>query len=172
MSLDYLVGGAVYGASLAFVAIAIPRSNRLILATVLTVAALAYVPFAIAADAGTGWVAAELAGAGIFAYVAMRGIRGSAWWLVAGYALHPVWDVALHLAGPGRGVAPEWYAASCLTYDLAVAAIGAIAILVGTHLTDSPARTARSVVLPLHAATCNCTVCTCAACRSMGACVA
>jgi hypothetical protein len=169
MSLDYLVGGAVYGASLAFVAIAIPRSTRYALATVLAVAALAYVPVALAADAGAGWVAAELAGAGIFSWVAMRGVRGSAWWLVAGFALHPIWDVALHLAGPGRGVAPEWYATSCLTYDLAVAAIVAVAILVGTHLTDVPvAASARTVGLPLRTPLCTCTECRC----TMGACAA
>jgi hypothetical protein len=169
MSLDYLVGGAVYGASLAFVAIAIPRSTRYVLATVLAVAALAYVPFALAADAGAGWVAAELAGAGIFSWVAMRGVRGSAWWLVAGFALHPIWDVALHLAGPGRSVAPEWYATSCLTYDLSVAAIAAVAILVGTHLTDTPvAIPARTTASPFRTPLCACTECSC----TMGACAA
>ena len=167
MSLDYLVGGAVYGASLAFVAIAIPRSTRYVLATVLAVAALAYVPFAIAADAGAGWISAELAGAGIFSWAAMRGVRGSAWWLVAGFALHPVWDVSLHLAGPGGGVAPEWYTTSCLTYDLAVAAITALAILVGTHLTDAPVRTPLTAVSPMRPSPC-----TCATCRTMGACAA
>lgn len=171
MSLDYLVGGAVYGASLAFVAIAIPSATRHILATVLAVAALAYVPFAIAAEGGVAWVAVELAGATIFSYAAMRGLRGSAWWLVAGFALHPVWDVALHVAGAGRSVAPEWYTTSCLTYDLAVAAIAAIAILIGTHLTDVPAR-ARAIALPLRPSTCTCTICTCATCRTIGACAA
>ena len=168
MSLDHLAGGAVYGASLAFVAIAIPRATRYVLATVLTVAALAYVPFAIAADAGAVRVAVELTGAGIFAYAARRGIRGSAWWLVAGFALHPIWDGALHLAGAGRSVAPEWYATSCLSYDLAVAAIGAIAILVGTHLSEPPVVTpVQPIVSPRRA-----TVCTCATCCTMGACAA
>lgn len=168
MSLDYLAGGAVYGASLAFIAIAIPRSTRSILGVVLSVAALAYVPFAIAADAGAGWVAVELAGAGIFGYAALRGLRGSAWWLVAGFALHPVWDVVLHYAGPARTVAPEWYTTSCLSYDLAVAAVAAIAILVGTHLTDAPVPTpARTLVAPRRAPACTCTTCC-----TMGACAA
>jgi hypothetical protein len=161
MSLDHLVGGAI------------PSATRHILATVLAVAALAYVPFAIAADGGVAWVAVELAGAGIFSYAAMRGLRGSAWWLVAGFALHPVWDVALHLAGAGRSVAPEWYTTSLLTYDLAVAATAAIAILIGTHLTDMPARTrARAIALPLRPSTCTCTICTCTTFRTMGACAA
>lgn len=138
MSLDFLVGGGVYGASLAFVAIAIPRSTRYVLATVLAVAALTDVPFAIAADAGAGWIAVELAGAGVFGYAAMRGIRGSAWWLVAGFALHAVLAVAEQMTAPGSSVAPDWYTTSCLGYDLAVAGITALAILVGTHLTDTP----------------------------------
>jgi hypothetical protein len=168
MSLDHLAGGAVYGASLAFVAIAIPRATRYVLATVLTVAALAYVPFAIAADADAIRVAVELTGAGIFGYAARRGIRGSAWWFVPGFALHPIRDGALHLAGAGRSVAPEWYATSCLTFDLAVAAVGAIAIFVGTHLSEAPVGTpVQPVVSPRRASVCTCTVC-----PAMGACAA
>jgi hypothetical protein len=165
MDLDHLVGGAVNGATFAFVAIAIPRFTRQILAAVLAVAALCYVAFAVAADAGAAWVAVEVAGAGIYGYAALRGVRGSAWWLVVGWALHPVWDVALHLAGPGRSVAPVWYATSCLTYDLLVASIAAIAILIGTHLTDAPARVpARALAPRLRPSTC-----TCNSCPSLGA---
>jgi hypothetical protein len=50
------------------------------------------------------------------------GLRGSPMWLAAGWALHPVWDIALHYFGPGRAVAPETYAIACLSYDLLVAA--------------------------------------------------
>jgi hypothetical protein len=166
MDLNHLVGGAVYGATFAFVAIAAPRFTRHLLAAVLVVAALCYVAFAVAAHAGAPWIVAELAGVGIYGYAAMRGLRGSAWWLVAGYALHPIWDVALHLAGPGGSFSPEWYATSCLTYDLFVAGIAAIAILIGTHLTDSPARTL-TVVSPLRPSACTCTDCC-----TMGACAA
>jgi hypothetical protein len=167
MTLDHLVGGAVYGATLAFVAIAASRYTRHVLAATLAVAASAYVGFAVAANAGAGWLAVELAGAGIYGYAAMRGTRGSAWWLVAGFALHPVWDVALHSAGPARSVAPDWYTASCLSFDLAAAAIVAIAIVIGTHLTDRPSRTrARAIALPQRTSHCTCT------CSTMGACVA
>ena len=166
MDLNHLVGGAVYGATFAFVAIAAPRFTRHLLAGVLVVAALCYVAFAIAAHAGAPWIVVELAGAGIYGYAAMRGLRGSAWWLVAGYALHPVWDVALHVAGPGGSFSPEWYATWCLTYDLSVAGIAAIAILIGTHLTDAPAR------MPAVAPPLRSSACTCAACCTMGACAA
>ncbi len=163
MDLNHLVGGAVYGATFAFVAIAAPRFTRHLLAAVLVVAALCYVAFAVAAHAGAPWIVAELAGVGIYGYAAMRGVRGSAWWLVAGWALHPVWDVALHLVGPGASFAPAWYATSCLTYDLVVAGVAAIAILIGTHLTDAPRRTAtRTVVSPLRPSICTCSACACA----------
>jgi len=163
MDLNHLVGGAVNGAGLIFVAIAIPRFTRQILAAVLVAAALFYLWFALAAHTSAAWLAVELAGAGIYGYAAMRGVRGSAWWLVAGWALHPVWDVALHLVGPGASFAPAWYATSCLTYDLVVAGVAAIAILIGTHLTDVPRRTATpTVVSPLRPSICTCSACACA----------
>ena len=164
MDLNHLVGGAVNGAALAFVAIAVPRFTRQILGATLVVAALFYLWFAIAAHAGAAWVAVELAGVAIYGVAAMRGVRGSAWWLVAGWTLHPIWDVALHLAGPGKSFAPAWYATSCLTYDLIVAGIAAIAILIGTHLTGAPARTSTPMVVSrLRPSTCSCGDCTCMA---------
>jgi hypothetical protein len=167
MDLNHLVGGAVNGAILTLVAIAIPRFTRHILAAVLVVAALLYVRFALVAHTGAAWVAVELIGVGIYGYAAVRGFRGSAWWLVAGWALHPIWDVALHYAGPGRGFAPEWYTTSCLTYDLMVAGIAAIAILIGTHLTDAPARRSTvTVVSPLRTSTCTCAYCTATGARA------
>ena len=166
MDLDHLVGGAVNGTILVLIAIAVPRFTRHILAAVLVVAGLFYVRFALEADTRAAWLAAELAGVGIFGWAAVRGVRGSAWWLVAGWALHPIWDVALHYAGPGRAFAPAWYTTSCLTFDLMVAGVGAIAILIGTHLSDAPmAQPARAEISPLRHSTsaCDCPVCTCAA---------
>ena len=139
MNTDHLVAGAVVGATLTIVAIAIPRYTRHLLAVGLVVAALDYVGFAAFAHADAGWLGAELLGVAIYGAVALRGVRHSAWWLVAGWALHPVWDVALHYAGPGRAFAPEWYTVSCLSWDLATAAIVAVAILIGTQLSHAPA---------------------------------
>jgi hypothetical protein len=172
MDLNHLVGGAVNGTILALIAIAVPRFTRHILAAVLVVAALFYVGFGLQAHTGAPWLAAELVGVGIYGYAAVRGVRGSAWWLVAGWALHPIWDVALHWAGPGRVFAPAWYTTSCLTWDLMVAGIAAIAILIGTHLTDAPAaRPAPARVSPLRASTtaCTCAQCTCAATGALAA---
>ena len=169
MDLDHLVGGAVYGTIFALVAVAVPRFTRHILAAVLVVAGLVYVRFALEAHTGAAWLAADLAGVGIYGYAAVRGVRGSAWWLVAGWALHPVWDVALHYAGPGRAFAPEWYTTSCLTYDLMVAGVAALAILIGTHLTDVPAPAPARVAPMRPTATCGRPDCTCAATGALAA---
>jgi hypothetical protein len=142
MSPDFLVAGAFIGSILTFVAIAIPRYTRHLLAAGLVIAALDYTAFALGARAGIAWLAVELAGVAIYGALALRGFRGSGWWLVAGWALHPVWDVAIHFAGPGHAFAPEWYTVSCITWDLATASISAIAILIGTHL--SPPRSFRA----------------------------
>jgi hypothetical protein len=165
MDINSLVGGAVQGAVMTFVAIAIPRFTRHILAAVLVVAALFYVGFALEAHTSVLWLAAELAGVGIYGYAAVRGVRGSAWWLVAGWALHPIWDVALHYRGPGRTFAPAWYTTSCLTYDLMVAGVAAIAILIGTHLSVAPMRKAT----PTPLSRVRPSPCTCASCTAVGA---
>ena len=167
MDINALVGGAVQGAVLTFVAIAIPRYTRHILAAVLVVAALFYVRFALEAQTSAWWLAAEIAGVGIYGYAAVRGVRGSAWWLVAGWALHPLWDVALHYAGPGRAFAPAWYTTTCLTWDLMVAGIAAIAILIGTHLSVAPIRTAtRTPLSPVRPSHCTCSSCTAVGARA------
>ena len=177
MDINHLVSGAVYGTTLTLIAIAAPRFTRAILAASLVVAAVLYVWFALDAHTNAAWVAVELAGLGIYGYAAMRGVRGSAWWLVAGLALHPVWDVAIHYAGPGRAVAPEWYTTWCLTYDLTAAALAAIAILIGTHLSEIPSSVPAPAPVPrLRPATCDCTACSCAitsnCTATMGACAA
>ena len=59
------------------------------------------------------------------------GLFGSVWWIVAGWALHPLWDVGVHFLGPGRSFAPETYTIACLSFDLLVAAYIAIAYAVG-----------------------------------------
>ena len=169
MNLDHLVGGAVYGTTLVLIAVAVPRFTRHILAAALLVAALLYVGFAVEAQTSAWWLAAEAAGVGIYGYAAMRGVCGSAWWLAGGWALHPVWDVALHWAGPGRAFAPAWYATSCLTWDIMVAGIVALAILAGTHLSDAPAQPAPDRVPALRPSTCGSATCTCAATGALAA---
>ena len=81
----------------------------------------------------------ELVGIAIYSAMGLRGVRGSTWWLVAGWALYPVWDVALHFFGPGHAFAPETYTITCLSFDLVVAAYVAVAYrfgLVGPRQTE------------------------------------
>jgi hypothetical protein len=124
-----LSGGAILGAMFAALAYALPRYTRQILVVGLVLAALVYFHFAVAANESALWLAAELAGVAVYGTVAARGLRGSLWWIVAGWALHPVWDVALHFAGPGRAFAPDWYTIPCLGWDLVVAGVVAYSIV-------------------------------------------
>jgi hypothetical protein len=130
--LELLKEGAIGGAQLALVAFLLSRlvrdiAGRALLAAVLIVAAVIYEVFAARGGAGGFWLAAELVGIGLYGTMGLLGVRRSAWWLAAGWALHPVWDILLHYIGPGHSFAPETYTIPCLTFDLAVAAYIAVA---------------------------------------------
>jgi len=99
---------------------------RALLAVVLVVAAAVYVAFA-ASGADGGWVVLELVGVAVYGGLAALGVRGSRWWLVAGWTAHPVWDVLLHYVGPGRSFAPDTYTIPCLAFDLIIAVYIAVA---------------------------------------------
>lgn len=134
-----LLAGAAGGALFVGIAFAFGHRARGILGRGLIVTALCYVFFAAKAHAGPAWLAAELAGVALYGAMALRGIRGSAWWLVAGWALHPVWDVALHVAGAGRTFAPAAFAIACLAWDPIVAAVIAAGILLRARGIVAPA---------------------------------
>jgi hypothetical protein len=144
MIATYLVAGAIQGLVLVVVAYLLSRFTRdmvgrCLLAAFLFVAAALYILFAVRDGEGTLWVAGELMGVGIYGTMALRGLRGSPLWLAAGWAAHPVWDVALHYFGPGGSFAPAGYTITCLSFDLVVAAY--IAIVYGLGLLEgrSPA---------------------------------
>jgi hypothetical protein len=124
--------GAVGGAVLAVVAFLLSRfvrdaAGRSLLVIILFAAAGVYFGFAIVGGAGPVWTLLELGQVVAFGVAALRGLRGSPWWLAAGWALHPVWDALLHYVGPGRSFAPAPYAIACIGYDLVVAAYVALA---------------------------------------------
>ena len=136
MTTQWLINGLIQASMLVLVAWSLSRwtrdvVGRALLAVVLCGAALVYVYHAARAGAGVGWLAAELLGVAVYGAMALRGVRGSPWWLVAGWALHPVWDVALHHVGAGRAFAPAWYTVPCLSWDLVVATVVAACILRG-----------------------------------------
>ena len=116
-----LLGGAVGGAVSVLIARLVPRFTRDVLAGVLIAAAMPYIVFAARAGAGSAWIAAEVAGVVLYGGMGVAGVRGSPWWLAAGWALHPVWDMVLHYFGPGRAFAPEAYAIACVSWDWVVA---------------------------------------------------
>jgi hypothetical protein len=90
-----------------------------VLASGLVIAALIYVVAAMVQGA-TELVLLELAGAVVFAFFAVLGMRKASMWLAVGWALHVGWDLAAQLAD--EPVLPLWYAIACLAFDLVVAA--------------------------------------------------
>lgn len=132
MIVGYLVNGVIQASMLVAVAFLLSYFTRDIvgrslLAFILFGAAFTYVLFAVQAGEGTYWVVGELAGVGIYGTMGLLGLRGSPLWLAAGWAAHPIWDVALHYFGPGGSFAPVEYAITCLSFDLLVAAYVVIA---------------------------------------------
>src|SRR5215212_4055275 len=136
MIVDLLREGAVGGVVLAVIAFLLSRFvrdvvGRSVLAIFLIMAAGAYFGFAIMASnlsvASPFWTLVELVGVVVFGTLVLLGLRGSPWWLVAGWVLHPLWDAGLHYFGPGSSFAPEPYAIACISFDWVVA--GYIAIV-------------------------------------------
>jgi hypothetical protein len=139
MVVGYLVAGAVQALVLVAVAFLLSRFTgdivgRSLLAVFLFVAAALYILFAVQAGEGTFWLVGEVVGVGIYGTMALFGLRGSPWWLAAGWAAHPIWDVALHYFGPGGSFAPAGYTITCLSFDLVVAAY--VAIVYGLGLLE------------------------------------
>jgi hypothetical protein len=136
MIIDYLVNGAIQALVPIVIAFLLSRFvgdfvGRSVLAIFLIMAAGSYQGFAIMASnlsgAGPIWAPVELVGGVVFGTMALLGLRGSPWWLAAGWAAHPIWDIVLHFFGPGGSFAPESYAIACLSFDLLVAAYVAVA---------------------------------------------
>ena len=132
MFVGLLVEGAILAVPLILIAFLLSRFirdiiGRSLLVIFLFAAAGAYFGFALVAAPGPIWVLAELVQVIIFGAIALLGLRGSPWWLAAGWALHTLWDVVLHYVGPGHSFAPITYTIPCLSFDLLVAAYIAIA---------------------------------------------
>ena len=126
-----LINGAIF----AIVAVVVPAFllsrfirdivGRSVLVIFLFIAAGAYFGFAIVGREVVGtqpnWTLVELVQVVIFATLALLGLRGSPYWLAAGWALHPLWDVVLHYIGPGHSFTPWTYAIACVSFDWLVA---------------------------------------------------
>lgn len=134
-----LLAGAILGAAFVLLAFALRAYTLQILVVGLISAAAAYVWFALDAGESSTWLVIELVGIGIYGAMGLRGLRGSPWWLAAGWAFHPLWDIALHYVGPGDSFAPDWYALLCLSFDLVVAGYIAYRITRGWGSVSEPA---------------------------------
>lgn len=88
----------------------------------LVVAALVYVVFALLGDAPGRWLVLEGSGVVLFGGAAWLGARRLPLILAVGWALHVLWDVLLHLQGPGAAYTPDWYPWLCVSFDLVIAA--------------------------------------------------
>jgi hypothetical protein len=133
---QFLLGGAINALALVVVAYLLSRYvgeiyGRALLAIVLVIAGGAYVGFAVAGNASGLWFLAELVQAVALGAFALLGLRGSPYWLAAGWAIHPLWDLVLHYVGAGHAFAPEAWAISCVSFDLLVAAYIALAHRLG-----------------------------------------
>jgi hypothetical protein len=141
----WLIIGAVGGAVLSLIAFLLSRFvndvvGRTVLSTVLFAAAGAYFGFAVMAPVSPVWWLIELMQCVAFGTLGLFGWRGSAKWLLLGWALHPVWDLAMHYIGPGRDIGPGFYSIACLTFDWSVAAYILIRYRGASDLTQNPPR--------------------------------
>lgn len=96
------------------------RHQRLPFAIGLIVAALVYVVAAAIQRNGAGLLTEGLGVMG-FSAVALAGVRYSPMVLAAGWALHAIWDILLHLTVRQPYIG-SWYPSLCITFDLIVAA--------------------------------------------------
>ncbi|HET9985909.1 MAG TPA: DUF6010 family protein [Longimicrobiales bacterium] len=119
----FALAGAAGALVFAMVVRAVAREPERRYAVALLVAALLYVLFAALGQSASG-LAVEAAGVVAFGGLALLGLRRRAPLLVAAaWALHPVWDVALHTAGAGAAYTPRGYMAACIGFDLVLAAL-------------------------------------------------
>ena len=126
-----LINGAIF----ATVAVIVPAFllsrftrdiiGRSLLVIFLFIAAGAYFGFATlgreVVDTQPIWMLVEIAQVIVFGAIALLGLRGSPYWIAAGWALHPFWDVVLHYIGPGYSFTPWTYAIACVSFDWLVA---------------------------------------------------
>src|ERR687894_1653063 len=132
---ELIVPVLINGAIFATVAVIVPAFllsrftrdiiGRSVLVIFLVIAAGAYFGFATTGRELVGtdqiWILVELIQAIVFGAIGLLGLRGSPYWLAAGWALHPFWDVVLHYMGPGHAFTPWTYAIACVSFDWIVA---------------------------------------------------
>jgi hypothetical protein len=121
ITLIALVVGVVLASGFLLWTRAQPDAGRRLYALGLAVTALIYLVFALVGRAGARSLTLEAIGVLLYGAAAWLGFRKSAGLLALWWAMHPVWDVALHLQGAGANYTPDWYPWGCVSFDLMVA---------------------------------------------------
>jgi hypothetical protein len=67
------------------------------------------------------WMLIDLAQVIAFGTLGLLGLRGSPYWIAAGWALHPFWDYLVNYIGPGHSFTPWTYAIACISFDWLIA---------------------------------------------------
>jgi len=126
--MEYAIGIAAATAVGLFATVVGFDKDRSFYPVVLIVIAALYLLFAVQAGS-TEALVAELIPALVFMAAAALGFRKSPWFVVAGLALHGVFDFFHHAVIANPGV-PVWWPGWCLAYDVVAAAYLAVLILV------------------------------------------
>ena len=72
------------------------------------------------------WMGIEIAGMVLYTAFAVIGAGRSYLLIGVGWAFHSIWDIVLHVTGPGYSMVTEpanalWYSVACCSFDLLVA---------------------------------------------------
>ena len=126
--MEYVIGVAAATAAGVFASVIGFDKERSFYPVVLIVIATLYLLFAVMAKS-TGALVAEAIPALVFVAMAALGFRKTPWLVVAGLALHGVFDFFHHAVIANPGV-PVWWPGWCLAYDVVAAAYMAALILI------------------------------------------
>jgi hypothetical protein len=118
--MEYAIGIAAAAAVGLFATVIGFDKERSFYPVVLIVIAALYLLFAVMAKS-TGSLVAEIIPALVFVSMAVLGFRKTPWLVVAGLALHGVFDFFHHAVIANPGV-PVWWPGWCLSYDVVAAA--------------------------------------------------
>ncbi len=80
-----------------------------------------YVGFALRAEEPAAWVGFEMTGVAVFGSLGAMSIIGAPWWVVVGFALHPLYAIYFHYVGAGSEFAPAPFVVANVAFDVAMA---------------------------------------------------
>jgi hypothetical protein len=114
--------GVLFGAGFIVLARWSGLKVRQVLAYGLIAVAFVYVALSGRSENPGVWLGFEMTGVAIFGSFALLSIIGSPWWLVAGFALHPLWVIVFHYIGAGSAFIANWYVLANVAFDVTIAA--------------------------------------------------